>query len=241
MPSPQATAHRPDEPDEGGYDLHFHFDPVCPFAWITSRWVQRVAELRNYRVDWRFIALRILNEHKDYERDFPPGYEHGHTSGLRLLRVAAAVRAAHGRDAVGAFYTAAGQSIFDRPRVEGDDRTWMGGAEHVRSILEAAGLPAVLAEAADDDAHDAVIRTETEEALAWTGRDVGTPIIVVDPPRGPGIFGPVISRVPDDDEAVALWESVVHLAGFPGFAELKRSLREVPQLALFEPPVPAAD
>jgi hypothetical protein len=160
---------------------------------------------------------------------------------LTMLRVAAAVRAAEGREAVGDFYTAAGRSIFDRPRVEGDDRSWMGGADHVRSILEAAGLPSELAAAADDPSHDVVIRAETEEALAWTGRDVGTPIIVIDPPNGPGIFGPVISRVPDDDEAVALWESVVHLAGFPGFAELKRSLREVPQLAMFEPPVPAAD
>jgi 2-hydroxychromene-2-carboxylate isomerase len=239
MSSPQAPVSSTEVAGDGAYDLHFHFDPVCPFAWITSRWVQRVAELRHYRVDWRFIALRILNEDKDYERDFPPGYEHGHTAGLRLLRVAAAVRSTVGREAVGAYYTAAGESIFDRRRVDGDDRTWMGTAEHVCEILAAAGLPLELAEAADDPGHDAVIRAETDEALAWTGRDVGTPIIVVDPPNGPGIFGPVISRVPDDEEAVALWESVVHLAGFPGFAELKRSLREVPQLAMFEPPLPA--
>jgi hypothetical protein len=78
-----------------------------------------------------------------------------------------------------------------------------------------------------------VIRTETEEALERTGRDVGTPIIVVDPPNGPAIFGPVISQLPDDEDAVALWNSVVHLAGFPGFAELKRSLREMPRLAMY--------
>jgi hypothetical protein len=71
------------------YDIEFFWDPVCPFAWITSRWVELVAAQRDYQVDWRFISLRILNKHKDYASEFPPGYEHGHTAGLRMLRVAA--------------------------------------------------------------------------------------------------------------------------------------------------------
>lgn len=216
-------------------DLHFHFDPVCPFAWITSRWVELVAARKDYRVEWRFISLRIINEHLDYERDFPPGYEHGHTAGLRLLRVAAAARERAGNEAVGAFYTAAGESIFGREPVEGDDRRWMGSADHISEVLAAAGLPGELAAAADEDRFDAVIRNEGVEARERTGPDVGTPIIVFRPPDGPAFFGPVISRVPDPDEAVALWDSVIHLATFPGFAELKRSLRERPQLRSFGP------
>ncbi|MEX2626957.1 MAG: hypothetical protein WD225_08720, partial [Ilumatobacteraceae bacterium] len=221
-------------------DLHFHFDPVCPFAWITSRWVTQVVERKQYEVDWRFISLRLINADKDYAQ-FPAGYEHGHNAGLRLLRVAAAVRDEVGRDAVGEFYTAAGTTIFDHPRAEGDDRRWMGTDEHVREVLTAAGLPLDLATAADDDAHDEVIDREGEEGRARTGHDVGTPIIIFRPPDGPAFFGPVISRIPHPDDAVALWDSVIHLATFPGFAELKRSLRERPQLRAFgEDPDPTA-
>ena len=79
-------------------DLHFYFDPVCPFAWITSKWVRMVAAQRDYTVDWRFISLRIVNANVDYAEHFPPDYEEGHTAGLRLLRVAARVRAVHGRE-----------------------------------------------------------------------------------------------------------------------------------------------
>ncbi|CAN5445025.1 Rv2466c family mycothiol-dependent reductase [soil metagenome] len=222
-------------------DLHFHFDPVCPYAWITSRWVQQVVELKEYTVDWRFISLRLINSDKDYERDFPAGYEHGHTAGLRMLRVAAAVRNEVGRSAVGEFYTAAGESIFDRDRVEGDDHLWRGTPDHLHEALEAAGLPTALAAAADDTLHDEVIGREGDEALRRTGRDVGTPIIVFRPPDGPALFGPVISRIPHADDAVALWDSVIHLATFPGFAELKRSLRERPQLRAFgQDPDPTA-
>ena len=90
------------------FDLHFYFDPVCPFAWMTSKWVRMVAAQRDYRVDWRFISLRILNANVDYAAHFPPDYEDGHTAGLRLLRVAARVRSEHGRAAVGPLYAAIG-------------------------------------------------------------------------------------------------------------------------------------
>ena len=96
-----------------------------------------------------------------------------------------------------------------------------------------AGLPTDLAEALDDQTLDDEIRAETEEALALTGRDVGTPILHFRPPGGTAFFGPVISRLPSADEAVELWDHVVALAAFPGFAEIKRSLRERPQLASF--------
>ncbi len=96
-----------------------------------------------------------------------------------------------------------------------------------------AGLPTDLAEALDDKTLDDEIRAETEEALALTGRDVGTPILHFQPPGGTAFFGPVISRLPSADEAGELWDHVVALAAFPGFAEIKRSLRERPQLASF--------
>ncbi|MGH9089566.1 MAG: hypothetical protein ACRDYZ_15905, partial [Acidimicrobiales bacterium] len=97
-------------------DLDFYFDPVCPFAWITSKWVRRVGASRPLAVTWRFISLRMVNADVDYEEHFPKGYDEGHTTGLRLLRVAAAVRELHGPDAVGALYEALGAAIFDSRR-----------------------------------------------------------------------------------------------------------------------------
>jgi hypothetical protein len=215
------------------YDLHFYFDPVCPFAWITSKWVRMVAQQRDYRVDWRFISLRILNAHIDYAAHFPDYYEEGHTAGLKLLRVAARARADHGRDAVGSLYEAITSSIFDVRRDNALSAADQAGRELVESALSEVGLPADLADALDDTAYDDEIRGETEEALTLTGRDVGTPILHFQPPDGVAFFGPVISRLPSADDAVALWDHVIALAGFPGFAEIKRSLRERPQLASF--------
>jgi 2-hydroxychromene-2-carboxylate isomerase len=212
-------------------DLHFYFDPVCPFAWVTSTWVRTVAARRHYAVDWRFLSLRLLNADRDYATHFPPGYEAGHTAGLRLLRVAARARAEHGRAAVGDLYAALGDRLFEadtsaewRAGELVDARALLGPA------LAAAGLPAALAGALDDAGRDAEIRAETDEALALTGRDVGTPILHFRPPHGTAFFGPVISRLPDEERSLELWDHVVALAGFPGFAELKRSLRERPQL-----------
>src|SRR5580693_1223945 len=141
-------------------DIHFYFDPVCPFAWMTSKWVRIVQAQRAYGVDWRFISLRLINATVDYDRHFPVGYEAGHTAGLRLLRVAARTRAEHGRAWIGPLYAAIGTRVFDT-----------------------------------------ALRRETDEALALTGKDVGTPII-----------GPVISRLPSEAEAVPLWDNVLGLA-----------------------------
>jgi 2-hydroxychromene-2-carboxylate isomerase len=212
-------------------DLNFYFDPVCPFAWMTSKWVRQVAAQRDYAVDWRFISLRLLNAHIDYASHFPPEYEAGHTAGLRLLRVAARVRAEHGREAVGPLYEAFGRHIFE---VDEQPAPAVGGSrDHAASILAEVGLPTSLADAVDDASADAGIQAETDEALSLTGKDVGTPILHFRPPEGVAFFGPVISRLPSEEEAVELWDHVVALAGFPGFAELKRSLRERPQLPAF--------
>ncbi len=215
-----------------GYDIHFHFDPVCPFAWLTSRWVEQVAAQREYAVDWQFISLRILNKHIDYDSHFPPEYEAGHNAGLRMLRVCAAARSDHGREVMGPLYTAMGASVFDvpPPESEAERRAHMGTPDHVVPLLEQVGLPASLADALYDESWDAEVEAETEDALSRTGKDVGTPIIHFEPPDGVAFFGPVISRLPSDEQAVELWDHVVALAGFPGFAEMKRSLRELPQL-----------
>jgi 2-hydroxychromene-2-carboxylate isomerase len=216
------------------YDLHFYFDPVCPFAWMTSKWVRMVAARRDYTVDWRFISLRILNAHIDYAAHFPPEYEEGHTAGLRLLRVAARARAEHGSDVLGPLYQAIGTRIFDTSReVDPLSASDQGSRRMLEPLLSGLGLPSDLADALDDAAYDDEIRAETDEALALTGRDVGTPILHFQPPGGTAFFGPVISRLPSADDAVALWDHVVGLASFPGFAEIKRSLRERPQLASF--------
>ena len=211
------------------YDIEFFWDPICPFAWVTSRWVEKVAEQTNYSVDWRFISLRILNKDKNYEKDFPPGYEQGHTSGLRFLRVAAKVREDKGRDYMSSLYAAFGVHYWDLDQQPGL-RKQLGTVEHAERCLQTAGLPKGFATAVDDPEWDVVIEEETELALSRTGRDVGTPIISFQPPSGLSFFGPVISRVPSDEEAVPLWNAVIELASFPGFAEMKRSLREAPQI-----------
>lgn len=216
-------------------DIVFHFDPVCPFAWMTSKWVRLVRDRREYQVEWRFISLRLLNAHIDYDAHFPPEYEAGHTAGLRLLRVAARTRDEHGEAAVDRLYEGLGTRIFDREPTDAatgaaGELDVRGTAAFVSPVLSEAGLPSELAQALDDPSWDVVIREETDHALSLTGKDVGTPIIHFQPPDGVAFFGPVISRLPDPDRAVELWEHVVGLASFPGFAELKRSLRELPQL-----------
>lgn len=215
--------------------VRFWFDPVCPFAWMTSKWVRMVAEQRGHEVEWRFISLRLLNAHVDYDSHFPPEYEAGHTSGLHLLRVCARARDEHGPDAVARLYPAISSRIFDVD--PGESGGGMPAGERAQELLgaalEEAGLPAELATAYGDESYDAQLRAETDEALALTGKDVGTPILHIAPPEGAAFFGPVISRLPSEEEAGALWDHVVGLATFPGFAELKRSLRELPQLRAF--------
>ncbi len=217
--------------DQRVQHLDFFFDPVCPWAWITSRWVTEVAAARDVEVTWRFIALRMVNEHRDYERDFPARYAFAHGAGLRLLRIAAAARYREGNDAVARWYTAIGTLLHTEGR---SAPTWEAGEEALAGLvgdaLQRAGLAETYAGERDDDAHDTVIRAETDLALERTGRDVGTPIITFDPgtEAEASFFGPVISRIPRGPEAVAVWDAVVTLARTPGMAELKRSLRSRP-------------
>ena len=206
-------------------DIDFFFDPVCPWAWITSRWVNEVARLRSLEVNWRFISLSMVNSTRDYENEFPPGHNEIHTLGLNLLRIAGAVRDEAGNDAVGRFYTDVGTSIHVEKR-----REEFIDPDKVADFLSSAGYRSGLIEQMTDPSRDRIIEEETRLALDRAGRDIGTPVITFAPPAGPSFFGPVISRIPRGEDALALWEAIEHLALFPGFAELKRSVRESPQV-----------
>jgi hypothetical protein len=124
------------------FDLAFHWDPMCPFAWLTSLWMDQVVEQRGLNVDWRFISLRILNADVDYEAEFPPEYVEGHGAGLRLLRVAAAVRDAEGPTPMRPLYKAMSAPLFDVPAADGQQgdpargraRPGEGPAHRVRPV-----------------------------------------------------------------------------------------------------------
>ncbi len=213
-------------------DLDFHFDPVCPFAWITSRWVTHVQEQRDYEVNWRFISLWMLNEKSIGSDWYTPKYRAAHFVGHQGLRIADAIRQGEGQDdpsAVGRWYTAAGTAIH----VDGTLRDLRERDEEVDAhafytgVLKEAGFDVSSADAVDDESHDAYLRSETELALSRAGDDVGTPILAYRPgtDQEMGFFGPVISKAPRGEEAVRLWDAVETLAG-SRVAELKRSFRD---------------
>jgi hypothetical protein len=216
-------------------DVELFFDPVCPFCWQTSKWLRQVQHHNGMTIGYRFISLRFLNEPLGYD-DKPEGYPEVHRQGTRLLRVAAATREAHGDAGVGVLYQRMGEELWevDPPEPGGFEGIL---AHHARgadipTILRAAELPEQLADAADDDRFDQLLRDETEEALRRAGEDVGTPIVSFSPPDGPAFFGPVISDLPGDEEAVELFDALARLARWPGFAELKRSLRTFPDVRI---------
>jgi len=207
-------------------DLEFFFDPVCPWAWITSRWVTEVQQLRSYDVTWRFISLAVLND--DLVADwYTPEYRAGHLAGLAGLRVADEVRITAGNDAVARLYTVLGTAIHvDRRRKElQTDRI-----PFIRWALAEACCDPALAVHADDESHDAHIRAETALAVERTGDDVGTPILTFRPDLGDSssFFGPVISKIPRGDDALKLWDAIEIVATTSGMAELKRSNRATP-------------
>ncbi len=161
-------------------DLDFFFDPVCPWAWITSRWVVNVSEQRDYDVDWRFISLWMLNERNTQEW-YTPQYRAGHYLGQQGLRIADSIRLGDGdpRPSVGGTRRSARRftsaSSVSSARAD--------GLEWYRGLLAGAGFDAQHLDAADDESHDEYIRADTELALSRTGRDVGTPILTFHPGR----------------------------------------------------------
>lgn len=206
-----------------GPDLEFFIDPVCPWCWLTSRWVTNVQAEKSYTVDWRFISLYVLNEDKEPSEEM----RQAHTAGLRALRVLDQVRSEHGNDAVATLYSELGTRLH----VEGRREEFRGETESfVAEALTAAGLDPQLAKHVHDESHDAALRDEVEVALSRTGPNVGTPILTFAPGQGDregSFFGPVISKAPTGAAAVELWDAVETLAT-SGVAELKRSLRAAP-------------
>ena len=207
-------------------DLDFFFDPVCPWAWITSRWVTEVQALRDYDVSWKFISLKIINKDLDYSK-MPAGYADVHAAGTAGLRVAAKARSAAGNDAVAKVYTALGTSLHNNQERE----KFVADIEgHISGLLAAAGLPTEWAASAHDETFDRLISDETALALERAGKDVGTPILTFRPGAANegSFFGPVISSIPRGAEALKLWDAVETIATASGLAELKRSIRARP-------------
>ncbi len=202
-------------------ELDFFFDPICPWAWITSRWVTEVAARLPLKVNWRFISLRFVNANAIESGMMDEGHVKAHELGLRLLRVAAAARDDGGPEAVGRCYEVFGNTIHREASADS-----LRSLDGIERALAGAALDPLWSKGADDTTFDPVIRDETELALGRAGRDIGTPVLTFSPPDGPSFFGPIIARIPRGSEAVRLWEIVGELAHFRGFAELKRSLRD---------------
>lgn len=208
---------------ENGTDpvrVDFWFDPMCPWAWMTSRWMLEVEKVRPVRLHWHVMSLSVLNENRE---DLPERYRQLMKAGWGPVRVAVAVEQEHGQEALGRFYTAVGTRLH--PGGEGDDKP-----AAVRAALADTGLPAALADAAEDDRYDAAVRASHRDGIDRVGQDVGTPVISVPGADGKEIafFGPVVTPAPRGEAAARLWDGVLLVAGTPGFYELKRTRDENP-------------
>lgn len=203
-------------PENAKNRADFWFDPLCPFAWITSRWIGEVEGVRDIETVWHVMSLAVLNEGRDLE----PSYRESMDNAWGMVRVIIAAQQEHGPEVVKALYDAMGTLIHD-------------GGEKDRSLvitkaLAECGLPASLAEAATTDAYDAQLRASHEEGISLVGQDVGTPVVAF---NGTAFFGPVLTRIPRGEEAGKLWDATTVLAACPHFFELKRSRTESPEFS----------
>ena len=185
----------------------FWFDPLCPWAWMTSRWMMEVEQVRPVDVTWSVMSLAVLN----HGRDLPEDYRAKMDQAWGPVRVIMATRDKFGDEIVKPLYDALGERIHHRK--EDLDVAIVGA-------LEDLGLPAELAGAATSDEHDDVLRASHQRAIDLVGDDVGTPVVAVD---GVAFFGPVVSPAPKGEAAGRLWDGCVLVAGTEGFFELKRS------------------
>lgn len=194
----------------------FWFDPVCPFAWITSRWIGEVEQVRGIETEWHVMSLSVLNE----GRDLPDEYRAMMDDSWGPVRVIIAAQELHGSSYVKALYDAMGEQIHHQGN---KDRTSV-----IQKSLAEVGLPAELARFAESDEYDAKLRASHEEGISKVGQDVGTPVVAF---NGTAFFGPVLTRIPRGEDAGRLWDATVTLAGFPHFFELKRSRTENPEFS----------
>ncbi|MFH8471766.1 DsbA family protein [Streptomyces sp. NPDC018000] len=198
----------------------FWFDPLCPWAWMTSRWMLEVEKVRDVEVRWHVMSLAVLNEDKLDE--LSEEYRDLLEKAWGPVRVVVAAQQKHGDDIVGPLYTALGTRFHNQG--EGPTR------EAIVAALGDVGLPAELADFADSDAYDAELRASHKEGIDKVGQDVGTPVIAVPGADGEQIafFGPVVTPAPKGEEAAKLWDGTLLVASIPGFYEIKRTRTQGP-------------
>lgn len=193
------------------------FDPFCPFAWMTSRWLLEVEKIRPIEARWHIMSLNVLNE----DKDVPEAYREQIARAIEPVRVIAAAQAKYGDHVVGPLYTEMGTRLHNGGAIKRLGKL----RETIVASLEAAGLDTCLADAMDSQEFDAAIRASHDEGISLVGQEVGTPVIRV---GENAFFGPVITSLPTGEEAGRLWDGVVAVTSFDDFFELKRSRTRTP-------------
>ncbi|MFD3791384.1 DsbA family protein [Streptomyces cyaneofuscatus] len=208
-------------PANGKTPADFWFDPLCPWAWMTSRWILEVEKVRDIEIRWHVMSLAVLNE--DKLDDVPDEYRDMlENKAWGPVRVVIAAQQLHGDEVVGPLYTALGTRFHNNG--EGPTREAIAGA------LKDVGLPEDLLEYADKDTYDAELRASHQEVIDKVGQEVGTPVVAVPGADGEQVafFGPVVTPAPKGEEAAKLWDGTLLVASIPGFYEIKRTRTQGP-------------